>query len=59
MRLIDLLDITNDSVEIIVHDREGTVLSTYDGRNSIGPVYNDRVIEEMNVWKDRLFIFLS
>jgi len=59
MRLIELLDVTNEGVEMTVHDLEGTVLGHYDGRDSINPVFNDREIDSMDVWKDHMYIFLS
>ena len=59
MRLIELLDVMNESVEITVNDREGTVLGHHDGKNSINPALNDREVGWTDVWKDHMYIFLS
>lgn len=41
MVLEQFLDFFNDSLHIVLVDRDDAVLGEYDGRNSIDPIYND------------------
>lgn len=49
MKLIELLEITNESTNVFVRDTEGNDLAMYDGKNSIDEIFNNCEIIDMKV----------
>ena len=59
MKLIDLLSITNENVNIVLFSSNNKVLDVYDGKNSIDNIYNDYDIIEINHTRNDLEIVID
>lgn len=44
MKVIDILEIISDSVEVNIFDEDLTLIARYDGKDSIGEDINDKTI---------------
>lgn len=44
MKVIDILEILSDSVEVNIYDEDLTLIARYDGKDSIGEDINDKTI---------------
>lgn len=44
MRLIDIMEITNESIDLEVYDTGGKLIAKYDGRNSIPTTLNNKEV---------------
>ena len=58
MKLADILSITNEGTNVYVH-QEDTIVSYYDGKNSIDEQYNDSEVISQWVEKDGLHIEIA
>ena len=47
MKLIDLLSVTNENVNVVLFSLNNKVLDIYDGKNSIDNIYNDYEVIEI------------
>ena len=45
MRLIDILGLLSDSVEVFIYGNDGELIATYDGKNSIETCHNHLIID--------------
>ena len=59
MKLIDLLSVTNENVNVVLFDLNNKVLDVYDGKNSIDNIYNDYDIIEINHTRNDLEIVID
>ena len=59
MKLIDLLSITNENVNVVLFSSNNKVLDVYDGKNSIDNIYNDYDIIEINHTRNDLEIVID
>ena len=48
MKLIDLLSVINENVNVVLFSLNNKVLGIYDGKNSIDNIYNNYDIIEIN-----------
>lgn len=55
MKLIDLLSVISDSNYAIIW-RDGNVVSTYDGKDSIDERFNDCEVKSVRAFGDRIDI---
>ena len=44
MRLIDIIEITNENIDLEVYGTDGELIAKYDGRNSIPKILNNREV---------------
>ncbi len=58
MKLIELLEITNESTNVFVRDTEGNDLAMYDGKNNINEIYNNCEISDMQVTDNYLVVII-
>ena len=59
MKLIDLLSITNENVNVVLFSSNNKVLDIYDGKNSIDNIYNDYEVIEINHTRNDLEIVIN
>ena len=59
MKLLDLLSVTNENVNVVLFDLNNKVLDVYDGKNSIDNIYNDYDIIEINHTRNDLEIVID
>ena len=59
MKLIDLLSVTNENVNIVLFDLNNKTLDVYDGKNSIDNIYNDYDIIEINHTRNDIEIVID
>ena len=59
MKLIDLLSVTNENVNVILFSLNNKVLGIYDGKNSIDNIYNNYDIIEINHTRNDLEIVID
>ena len=59
MKLIDLLSITNENVNVVLFSSNNKVLDIYDGKNSIDDIYNDYEVIEINHTRNDLEIIID
>ena len=59
MKLIDLLSVTNENVNVVLFDLNNKVLDFYDGKNSIDNIYNDYDVIEINHTRNDLEIIID
>lgn len=59
MKLIDLLSVTNENVNVVLFSLNNKVLDIYDGKNSIDNFYNDYEVIEINHTRNDLEIIID
>ena len=59
MKLVDLLSVTNENVNIVLFSLNNKVLDIYDGKNSINDIYNDYEVIEINHTRNDLEIIID
>ena len=59
MKLVDLLSVTNENVNIVLFSLNNKVLDIYDGKNSIDNFYNDYEVIEINHTRNDLEIIID
>ena len=59
MKLIDLLSVTNENVNVILFSSNNKVLDVYDGKNSIDNIYNDYEVIEINHTRNDLEVVID
>ena len=59
MKLIDLLSVTNENINVVLFDLNNKVLDIYDGKNSINDIYNDYEVIEINHTRNDLEIVID
>ena len=59
MKLIDLLSVTNENVNIVLFDLNNKVLDIYDGKNSIDNFYDDYEVIEINHTRNDLEVVID
>ena len=59
MKLIDLLSVTNENVNVVLFSSNNKVLDVYDGKNSIDNIYNDYEVIEINHTRNDLEIVID
>ena len=59
MKLIDLLSVTNENVNVVLFSLNNKVLDIYDGKNSINNIYNDYEVIEINHTRNDLEIVIN
>ena len=59
MKLIDLLSVTNENVNVVLFSLNNKVLDIYDGKNSIDNIYNDYEVIEINHTRNDLEIIIN
>lgn len=59
MKLIDLLSVTNENVNVVLFDLNNKVLDIYDSKNSINDIYNDYEVIEINHTRNDIEIVID
>ena len=59
MKLIDLLSVTNENVNVVLFSLNNKVLDIYDGKNSINNIYNNYEVIEINHTRNDLEIVIN
>ena len=59
MKLIDLLSVTNENVNVVLFDLNNKVLDVYDGKNSIDNIYNNYEVIEINHTRNDIEIVID
>ena len=59
MKLIDLVSVTNENINVVLFSLNNKVLDIYDGKNSIDNIYNDYEVIEINHTKHDLEIVID
>ena len=59
MKLVDLLSVTNENVNVVLFSLNNKVLDIYDGKNSIDDIYNDYEVIEINHTRNDLEIVID
>ena len=59
MKLIDLLSVTNENVNVVLFSLNNKVLDIYDGKNSIDNFYNDYEVIEINHTRNDLEVVID
>ena len=59
MKLIDLLSVTNENVNVVLFSLNNKVLDIYAGKNSINDIYNNYEVIEINHTRNDLEIVID
>ena len=59
MKLVDLLSVTNENVNVVLFSLNNKVLDIYDGKNSIDNIYNNYEVIEINHTRNDLEIIID
>lgn len=56
MKLLDIIEVCDENKKTYVQDTDENYITSYDGKNSIDPIYNDCEVVKVEGWDDDILI---